>query len=63
MTWMIPVLLPPMLFFFVLFFLRQGQKCSQQELGASALLTVALDDSLGQKATQVIQRFDIPMLF
>ncbi|XP_075879660.1 scinderin like a [Nelusetta ayraudi] len=31
----------------------QGQKCSQQELGASALLTVALDDSLGQKATQV----------
>lgn len=32
---------------------RQGQKCSQQELGASALLAVALDDSLGQKPTQV----------
>lgn len=53
--------------FFVFFFFRQGQKCSQQELGASALLTVALDDSLGQKATQVrkkviFREFVIPMV-
>lgn len=32
---------------------RQGQKCTQDELGASALLTVNLDDSMGGVATQV----------
>uniref|UniRef100_A0A7N6BWP7 Macrophage-capping protein n=2 Tax=Anabas testudineus TaxID=64144 RepID=A0A7N6BWP7_ANATE len=31
----------------------QGQKCSQDELGASAFLTVKLDDSMGGAATQV----------
>ncbi|XP_070817523.1 scinderin like a [Chaetodon trifascialis] len=31
----------------------QGQKCSQDELGASALLTVDLDNSMGGVATQV----------
>uniref|UniRef100_A0AAQ6IEA9 Gelsolin-like domain-containing protein n=1 Tax=Anabas testudineus TaxID=64144 RepID=A0AAQ6IEA9_ANATE len=33
----------------------QGQKCSQDELGASAFLTVKLDDSMGGAATQVTQ--------
>lgn len=32
---------------------RQGRKCSQDELGASAILTVKLDDSMGGVATQV----------
>lgn len=32
---------------------RQGQKCSQDELAASAFLTVKLDDSMGGVATQV----------
>lgn len=36
---------------FVVF--RQGQKCSQDELAASAFLTVKLDDSMGGVATQV----------
>lgn len=36
---------------FVVF--RQGRKCSKDELGASAILTVALDDSMGGAATQV----------
>uniref|UniRef100_A0A3B4B975 Gelsolin-like domain-containing protein n=1 Tax=Periophthalmus magnuspinnatus TaxID=409849 RepID=A0A3B4B975_9GOBI len=31
----------------------QGKKCSKDELGASAILTVALDDSMGGVATQV----------
>ncbi|XP_049444451.1 scinderin like a [Epinephelus fuscoguttatus] len=31
----------------------QGQKCSKDELGASAILTIQLDDSMGGKATQV----------
>lgn len=43
-------------FLFFCSYLRQGQKCSQQELGASAVLTIALDDSLGQRATQVIRK-------
>ncbi|KAK7888659.1 hypothetical protein WMY93_024219 [Mugilogobius chulae] len=31
----------------------QGKKCSRDELGASAILTVALDDEMGGAATQV----------
>ncbi|XP_073332663.1 scinderin like a [Pagrus major] len=31
----------------------QGRKCSRDELGASAILTIALDDSMGGVATQV----------
>ncbi|KAM8745290.1 scinderin like a [Acanthopagrus schlegelii] len=31
----------------------QGKKCSRDELGASAILTIALDDSMGGVATQV----------
>lgn len=32
---------------------RQGQKCSKDELAASAFLTVSLDDSISGAATQV----------
>lgn len=34
-------------------FARQGQKCSRDELTASAFLTVRMDDSMDKAAVQV----------
>lgn len=39
---------------FIDFLFRQGLKCTQDELAASAFLTVKLDDSMGGSPVQVL---------